>query len=449
MNRRKVTYGIGFLAFSAAIFFWQLPALLRTLPSRYVALMPEPVQAMGVREHVQLLPTAAVDIDLSDIRPASTTAVETPAPLLAPVLVVTEVGSENDVETVTTSAEPTAPPTPTLLPTPLPVSFSASARLNGVRHQFQAWNNCGPATLAMGLSYFDLYLLQSTTADWLKPNPEDRNVSPYEMVSYVRQNTQLGAIDRANGDLDLIRQFLSNDIPVIIETGIDPPGEFSWMEWYGHYYLVIAYSDEQQQLWVYDSWLGSGIDENSQPIVNQQGKPISYKAFDRYWRHFNREYIAIYQPNQEPLVNEIIGAQLEDRVMWEASLTRNLDELDTEPENAYLWFNVGTAYNGLEQFDKAAKAFDQARMLGLPWRMLWYQFGPYEAYLQTGRYQDVIDLADVTLNQRPYFEESYFYRGMAFKALGDSKRAVQDLRRAAEFNPKFKRAVEALEAFSG
>ena len=50
--------------------------------------------------------------------------------------------------------------------------------------------------------------------------------------------------------------------------------------------------------------------------------------------------------------------------------------------------------------EEAAAAFDQARQIGLPWRMLWYQFGPFEAYYETGRYDEVIALADATLQTR-------------------------------------------------
>ena len=77
--------------------------------------------------------------------------------------------------------------------------------------------------------------------------------------------------------------------------------------------------------------------------------------------------------------------------------------------------------------------------------MLWYQFGPYDAYYKTGRYEDVILLADVTLKDRPYFEESYYYKGLALAAMGDEDGARQNLERAVVFNPNFNPAVEALE----
>ena len=93
---------------------------------------------------------------------------------------------------------------------------------------------------------------------------------------------------------------------------------------------------------------------------------------------------------------------------------------------------------------EAAVAFDQARAIGLPWRMLWYQFGPYEAYYQTGRYEDIVLLANTTLQDRPYFEESFYYLGLAQAALGDDTSARANLEKARELNPNFAPAEKAL-----
>lgn len=115
--------------------------------------------------------------------------------------------------------------------------------------------------------------------------------------------------------------------------------------------------------------------------------------------------------------------------------------------DAFLWFNLGTVYNATGAYENAATAFDQARAIGLPWRMLWYQFGPYEAYYQVGRTDDIIMLADVTLKDRPYFEESYYYKGLALLAQGDADAARDNFERAANFNPLFQPAVNALQQF--
>jgi len=75
--------------------------------------------------------------------------------------------------------EPT--PTPTFTPTPLP----QTVLLKGVTPMPETWNNCGPATLSMALSFYKINASQADIAAVVKPNKRDKNVMPYELVNYV------------------------------------------------------------------------------------------------------------------------------------------------------------------------------------------------------------------------------------------------------------------------
>ena len=444
MSKRRLIILLAIFAAVAVIFFWQLPALLKAMPSRYVARLPEPVQALGERgDGAPLLPTVAAPVD------AAVLLAEIEAPTVAPTFAPepatpTPLPVNGAADAVTVAPPPT--PTPTAAPTNTPLPIPASFRLNGFVHQFQTWNNCGPATIAMALSYYGLQLDQSETAPYLKPNPEDRNVSPYQMAAYVNEQTPYSAIDRANGDLETIKRLVANGFPTIIELGIEPPGEFKWLGWYGHYLLIVAYDDASETFWVYDSWFGTS--EVPMENATTDGRTLSYADADRQWRQFNRNYITLYRPEEADLLAEIIGENMDDAVMWQNAFTRVRSELQREPENAFLWFNLGTVYNALGRYEEAATAYDQARAIGLPWRMLWYQFGPYEAYYQTGRYEEIITLADVTLKDRPYFEEAYYYKGLALQALGDTAAARENFEKSTNFNPIFQPAAEALAAIN-
>lgn len=442
---KRLGYSLIGLAAVAALGVWLLPHLIWRIPSRYVAAyFPEPVQAWAVSGQVGVLPTAVSSVDASALLVVATA---TPTATAAPTAIPTTTATAVPNATATATSPPTNTPVPTNTPSPTatPLPFAASARLNNITHHFQEWNNCGPATIAMSLSYFGVYKRQAETAAILKPNPEDRNVTPREMVNYVNNFTNTKAITRANGDWDMVRRFLSHGIPVVIETGIDPPGSFSWMEWYGHYLLVVAYDDAAETVWVFDSWLGTTdtvetyMDEDGNVVAQASqtgnGRTLSYAQFDQYWRQFNRTYIALYRPEQEGVVRTIIGSQMNDEVMWAQGLARTQAEVTAEPDNAYLWFNLGTNLTELGQYESAALAFDKARELGLPARMLWYQFGPYEAYYQLGRYDEVIALTSLTLDRRPYFEESFYYRGLAYRALGRTAEAETDFANAVRFNP--------------
>ncbi|RMG99689.1 MAG: hypothetical protein D6706_05155 [Chloroflexi bacterium] len=417
-----------------------IPAIVKAIPPRYAARLPEPLRQLNTpKTEVAILPTVAAPVAAESllgevIQPTATLIAAPPTPTPIPVA--------NSTATLVPTFTPQPSPVPTNTAVPLP----AAARLDGFRHQFQTWNNCGPATMAMTLSYFGLNLDQKETAAFLKPNPEDRNVSPHEMAAYVNSQTPYAATFRVNGTKEIVKRFIANGIPVILEIGIEPPGEYRWLGWYGHYLLVVAYDDAQQQFWVYDSWFGT----SDVPMENAttEGRVLTYADVDTFWPHFNRNYIAVYRPEQADLVAEIIGENMDDDIMWQNALVRVQAETAASPNNAFNWFNLGTIYNALGRYEEAATAFDQARAIGLPWRMLWYQFGPYEAYYQVGRYEDVILLADVTLKDRPYFEESFYYKGLALAALGDMEAARDNLQKAAEFNPNFTPAVVALETIA-
>ena len=79
--------------------------------------------------------------------------------------------SLSNTPTLTKEVQPTVSPTPLLSPTLTPSPMSALSPtprpeqvvLNGVPHEYQTWNNCGPATLAMGLSYFGEFQTQNQT----------------------------------------------------------------------------------------------------------------------------------------------------------------------------------------------------------------------------------------------------------------------------------------------
>ncbi len=412
---------------------WAVPAILQAMPDRYVMRLPTPLQQYGLpAESVPILPTVDGPVNAAGLLAMAETLPTVEAtPTLAPTAAPTQSAAQAAAPATATTV-PTSTPQPTATPWPLP----PAARLSGVQHRFQEWNNCGPATLAMGLTFFDQQVTQSQTAAVLKPDPEDRNVSPHEMAAYVNNETELTAVSRVNGNLDILRRAVANNIPVIIEVGIDPPGEFRWLGWYGHYLLIIAYDDALQQVWVYDSWLGT----SEEPLQNSHpdGRILSYAELETYWSHFNHNYIALFQSDQAATFATIIGDDMDDQQMWQRALIDVQTATAVTPDNAFNWFNLGTIYNALGDHKAAATAFDQARAIGLPWRMLWYQFGPYEAYYQTGRYEDVILLADTTLKDRPYFEESFYYKGLALAAQGDEAAAQEMFEKAAAFNPNNK-----------
>src|SRR3989304_318436 len=82
---------------------------------------------------------------------------------------------------------------------------------------------------------------------------------------------------------------------------------------------------------------------------------------------------------------------------------------------------------------------------GLPGRFPRYQFGPYIAYFNQGRLQDVIDLATATLYRTYKSEEAMLWRGWAYYREGNLSAAREDFLSALNVNPNYLDAPYALQ----
>lgn len=352
------------------------------------------------------------------------------------------IGMESTLEPTPLPSLPTDVPeiaqptwTPNYVPTKQPLP--AQVRLEPFKYELQGWNNCGPTTMTMALSYFGWIDDQYTAARWMKPHNEDKNVSPWQMVRFVNEiaNQSLGvrALYRYGGTMSILKQLLAAGFPVVIEESIQPEGE----GWMGHYVLLVGYDDFQQEFLSYDSYLG----------YNQgNGRALPYTVFDEKWRHFNRLFMVLYRPDSEAALRDALGPYVDKAYGYQSALETARAEATLNQDDEWAWFNMGTAYVLLENYPNAEAAYDLAFQLGLPFRMLWYQFGPYEAYFHTERYNDVHYYANATLNTTKYVEESYYWKGMAYAAENNTSAAIEQFNLALSYNRNFSAAQTAKEA---
>lgn len=332
------------------------------------------------------------------------------------------------VQSQPTSAVETANNTTPIIP--------RTVRLTGFNYQKQTWNNCGPANVTMALSYYGWEQDQTYAADFLKPGGrEDKNVNPSEMAAFVNEQSAVDAVWRVGGTVDLIKQFLANNIPVIVETGSMPEG----YDWLGHYRTMVGYDDNQGVFFILDSFVGS--DNPGAGIVE------SYPNFDDDWKQFNRTFIVVYEPQRAELVERIMGDYMDEQAAAQIALEQATAEATADSTDGHAWFNMGSSLSMLGDYERAALAFDKARVEGIPWRMTWYQFGPFEAYLQSGRVNEVISLVETNLgNGGEYVEETYYWQGRALEAQGRANEAASAYRSALSRNPRYTAAREALDS---
>jgi tetratricopeptide (TPR) repeat protein len=98
-----------------------------------------------------------------------------------------------------------------------------------------------------------------------------------------------------------------------------------------------------------------------------------------------------------------------------------------------------------EQYAEAARSYDEARKIGLPQRMLRYQFGPFFAYFHAFRNEDLLALAEYALQRTPNSEEALLWRGWGRYRDGNTRGAREDWEKALQANPNFFDAQYALD----
>jgi len=428
---------------------WILPIVILLgvgiffLPPVYSRVVP---RLEGLQSSIKYMikpPEEAVFQPATATESSGTTSTQTPSP--APT------------QTSTPTAGPTL--TPTITSTPLP----ASVNLTGFRYEDQKnrWNYCGPANLSMALNFVGWGGNRDTVAKSIKPGVQDPkldfiqqgrsdvNVMPYEMVDFVNYETEFRALSRLGGNIELAKKLLAAGFPFIAEKGYYEKDYAGKVAWLGHYQFVTGYDDARQEVTVQDTW-------NDGPNFR-----ISYEEFmaEEAWLSFDNIFIIVYAPEREAELMSVLGPYAD--LTSAAQIARNAADEHIRNTSGidqfFAWYAKGTSHVELFEYVDAATAYDQAfaiyNSLGAddvqrPYRMMWYQTGPYKAYFYSARYQDVISLADITLTEtisKPTIEESIYWRGRAKYMIGDTQGAVDDFREALRLHPNWGVAIQALQ----
>jgi hypothetical protein len=348
----------------------------------------------------------------------------TPGPSPSPPPSLTPTQTSSPLPTATPWPTPT--PVPTHTPTPWPTPPSAIF-LEPMNHEYQKLNNCGPVSLAAAASFFGVEITQFDAADVVKGSPKDKNVSPQEMVSYLH-SLGLGAVYRVNGDEELMKRLLANDLPVIVHQWLARPQDGVLV---GHYRVLRGYDTNRDLFIANDPYTGPQFS-------------ISYAQFDDWWRPFNRGYIPVYRPEQEALVAAILGDDWEEETNHRHALAQAQAETQIVGDG-YAFFNLGDEYLAMGDPAAAVAAYDKAFAFEFPDHFLWYQFGPLEALNQVGDYQRVLDMSEQVIAQAGELEEVRLQRGLAYLGLGDATAARAEIEKALAANPHYDKAIATLD----
>ncbi len=321
------------------------------------------------------------------------------------------------------------PATPT--PTPLPRSIT----LPPPDWEKQDWNNCGPASLTMYLRYYGWEGDQFDISRLLKPAREDRNVNPEELVYFVRTRAGwLEAFYRVGGDPATLKRLLAAGYPVMVEEAFYFEEPY-WPKddlWAAHYLLLTGYDEAEGVFIGQDSFYGPD-------------RRVPYAELEEKWHPFNNLYLLVYPPDEEGNIRALLGEAWDEEASRQHALEIAQEQTQNDPDDPFAWFNLGANLVYFERYAEAAEAFDEARRIGLPQRMLRYQFTPFFAYFHSGRTDDLLALTTYALQRTPNSEEALLWHGWGLYRRGKTAQAIAHFRAALDANPNYADAKYALD----
>ena len=339
------------------------------------------------------------------------------------LLFITKTPPNNTILPTITSRTPTLTTVP-VKKEPLPLSKT----LHNEYHIFQTFNNCGPASLSMALSYYNIHITQEILGQNLRPyqNPQgdndDKSVTLNELAEEAKKY-DLIPYHRPHGNIETLKAFIANDMPIITRTWLHENEDI------GHYRVVKGYDDSTHELIQDDSFQNKNL-------------RFSYDSFNTIWKKFNYEYLVLVPKEKQTIAREILGENVDENIAWRNALTSVQEELKRNPDDVYARFNlVVTAYH-TGDYTRATQEYEKIQTR-LPSRTLWYQIEPIQAYAAINNTERVFSLTDKILqNGNRAFSELYLIRGDIYKKQGDLVSAQREYENAYAYNKSMEEANE-------
>lgn len=308
----------------------------------------------------------------------------------------------------------------------IPKEPGTSALLPGAKWVPQTFNNCGPATTSMILQYFGFTVGQNETKAKLRTNADDTNVFTYEIAGYLKEDFGIESKLLYGGDITMLKKLVANGFYVVVEDWLHPNEDI------GHVTIIRGFDDEQGVLIADDSYIGVNI-------------TYPYEEFTKtQWKAFNYEFLPVYRPGSEALLQAIVGDVWDEKIMREKAARIARNEIAQNENDMHAWFNLGTNLYALGDFAGAKQAFERSQSIGWPRRMLWYQIQPIQTYNELKEYDMALKYADIALLSNDSFAEAHLEKAIAYKGQGNTEKAREEANRAIFFYPEFVKAKEFL-----
>ncbi len=276
----------------------------------------------------------------------------------------------------------------------------------------------------MTLRFYKINVSQAELGQALRPyqvpngDNDDKSVTLEELAE---KSKEYGFIPfhRPMGNPQLIKQFIANDMPVITRTWTHPNEDI------GHYRVIKGYDDSS----------GTFIQDDSLQNKNLQ---YSYADFNGIWKKFNYEYLVLVPKEKQKLAEQILGENTDEKTAWKNAVNNSQNELVNNPNDIYAGFNLSVALFYTQDYKRSIEEFEKIENF-LPFRTLWYQIEPIEAYYELGNYNKVFQITDRVLNNyNRAFSELYIIRGQIYLKQGDREAARNEFEKAVFYNSNLK-----------
>jgi tetratricopeptide (TPR) repeat protein len=192
-------------------------------------------------------------------------------------------------------------------------------------------------------------------------------------------------------------------------------------------------------------------DEDSQTIIQDdslQGKDLvySFDDFNAVWKKFNYEYLVLVPHDKIQIAERILREDADEKFAWARAVKNSENELVTNPNDVYARFNLSVALYNIGEYERSVAEFEKVEQL-LPFRTLWYQIEPIQAYYELKNYDRVFEISDRVLNYyNRAFSELYIIRGNIYKERGEIELARAEYEKAVLYNVNLKSARDALSS---
>jgi uncharacterized protein len=288
----------------------------------------------------------------------------------------------------------------------------ARYHIGQLKHSVQTLNNCGPASVVSVLSYYGINVSQEAARRVLRPYAETRGMSHNVIPPYMAKY-DLGAKVLVNGNADIIKALVANDIPVIVLQYISE----TWRT--GHFRVVQGYDDYQGVFYVNDSLLGANL-------------AISYESFDARWDYNWSRYVPVYSGEQVATVAAVLGPDWTEQGMFARTIPDLRAKVAAKPTDWTSWSRLVEALAGAERYHEALDTLENyTQRRG--------NFSPtnttrLKLLNKVGRYAEALEAAETALGRSGSgswgFGSLWLQKAEALRGLGRIAEARQAYERA-------------------